>query len=233
MKLLSIIRSQADLQRMDYEVQLFGEVASIYNDIADAKLSDLDLSAYDHTYNKTTQQATWTATTYGTGYVYPMINYGGITPNTWDVNNFFPGVYYKTIIDAIFSDAGWTYDSDFFTSAFFKRLFMPFAGDRLTITAAQAAARLFSSSLSANLDDSVVIASSASSSTQTYDPIVFDTESSDPSAQYNTGTGYFTAANSGWYEFYTSGTVSANATTKPRSNSWKPRTSLFIKQGDG
>lgn len=213
MKLLNIVRDQADLQRMSYEVQLFGEVASIYNDIADDKLSDLDLSAYNHTYNKAKQQATWSATTYGTGYVYPMINYGGIPLNTWDVNNFFPAVYHKTIIDKIFSDAGWSYSSTFFDSAFFKRLVLPFSGDRLTLTAAQIAARLFSASLSGNIDDSIVLVTTQTGLSSVQNPVLFNTDISDPSNQFNTGTGIFTAASSGYYDFLSSGTISANATT--------------------
>lgn len=213
MKLIKVTRSQADLEKKFYDVVLFGEVATIYNDISDGKLADLDLSAYNHTYNKATQKATWTNTNYGDGYVYPMINYGGITPNTWDVTNLFPAVYHKTIIDAIFSEAGWTYDSAFLTGAFFKRLVLPFSGDKLTITAAQATARLFNSSLSANIDDSVSPTATQISSAQTEDPTVFDTEISDPSNQYNPATGVFTAASTGYYEFLSSGTVSAHATS--------------------
>lgn len=213
MKLLNINRDQADLERKEYEVLLIGEVATIYSVIADGKLSDLDLSAYDHTYNKATQQATWTNTNYGTGYVYPMINYGGIPANTWAVENFYTAIYIKTIVDAIFSDAGWVYSSTFFDSALFKRLVLPFAGDKLTITAASIAARLFSASLSGNIDDSVVISSTSIGDSVSEDPVLFNAESSDPSNQFDTGTGIFTATNAGYYDFYTSGTYSCSATT--------------------
>lgn len=213
MRLLNITRSQADLELKNYSVNISGEVSTLYRVIGDKKLSDLDLSAFNHVYNKANQKATWTNTNYGTGYVYPMINYGGIVPNTWDVNNFYPAVYAKTIVDAIYTDAGWVYDSTIFNSAFFKRLVIPYAGEKFTITAAQASARLFYSSLSANDDDVVVISGSAIATQSISDPPLYDTEVTDPSNQYNPGTGIFTAASAGYYDFLTSGVLSAHANT--------------------
>lgn len=113
-KLQNITRTQDQLQQVMYEVNLFGDVASIFGVIGDAKLNALDLSAYDHTYNKANQKATWTAAIGGAGYVYPMINYGGMGVSSWDVNNFFPAIYVKTYIDEIFDAAGYTYTSAFF-----------------------------------------------------------------------------------------------------------------------
>ena len=207
MRLMNIIRDQADLRRMYYEVLIVGEVATIYNDMADQKLSDLDLSAYNHSYLKQVQKATWTDTNYGTGYVYPMINYGGITYNTWDVNNFYPGIYAKTIVDAIFSENGWTYSSTFLTSSFFKRLFIPFSGEKLSLTSAQVASRLFAANLSAQTSGTTT------NGLYTLSPVVYDTETSDPSSQYNTGTGQFTCSTPGYHDFYTSGTVTIKADT--------------------
>lgn len=213
MRLMNIVRSQADLQRMDYEVTLIGEVSTIYQVMSDNKLSDIDLSSLNHTYSKSVQKATWTNTNYGDGYVYPMINYGGVVANSWDVNNFYPAVYAKTIVDAIFSDAGWVYDSTFFDSAFFKRMIIPYAGDKFTVTADQASDRYFSSSLSTIITDSITLAPATTIVSQTEDPVIFDTELSDPTNQYNPATGYFTAANSGYYEFYSSGVCKATATS--------------------
>jgi hypothetical protein len=133
-----------------------------------------------------------------------MINYGGIPASTWDVNNFYPATYYREILSRIFSYAGYSWDSTFLDSAYFKRLTIPYSGDRLTISSTQATNRLFSATISSQSSGTVSF---------TVDPVVFDTESLDPSNQYDTSTGYFTVANSGYYDFYVSGTSVIDAVT--------------------
>jgi len=201
MKLTSIERDQHDHSLMWYNVVLFGEVANIYSAIGDAKMADLNLSAYNHTYNKAVQKATWTNTNYGTGYVYPMINYGGIPATDWAVENFYPSIYLKEYIDKIFLAAGKTYTSTFFNTDYFKHLIIPFCGEKLTITASQQAARLFSAYTSAQ----------TSGVSAAVDPILFNTQTSDPSNQFDPTTGIFTVANSGYYSFYSSGVVTYDA----------------------
>lgn len=202
MKLLDIKRSQQDINKIEYEVWLTGEEISIFAQLGDTKLSDLNWSDLSHTYNKTNQKATWTNTNYGTGYVYAMINYGGIPATTWDVNNFYPLTYKREILSRIFSYAGYQWDSTFLDSTYFKHLTIPYSGEKLSISSSQATNRLFSATIGSLTSGSVSL---------TIDPVVFDSESSDPSNQYDTGSGYFTVANSGYYEFYVSGTSVINA----------------------
>jgi len=197
MKLQNITRIQDQLQQVMYEVNLFGDVASIFGVIGDAKLNALDLSAYDHTYNKATQIATWnTANINGAGYVYPMINYGGMGVTSWDVNDFFPAIYVKTYIDEIFDAAGYSYTSTFFSSSYFKHLIVPFAGDKLTISALTAYQRTFKANTSALTSAYAVLV---------YNPILYNAETLDPLNQFNTSTGKFTTAQRGFYSFYSSG----------------------------
>lgn len=198
MKLQNITRTQDQLQQVMYEVNLFGDVASIFGVIGDAKLSALDLSAYDHTYNKATQIATWnTANINGAGYCYPMINYGGMGVSSWDVNDFFPAIYVKTYIDEIFDAAGYSYTSTFFNTTYFKHLIVPFAGEKLTMSAVDTANRKFRANTTA-LTSGVIMFGY-------YHTMIYNAETLDPLNQYNTTTGEFTAANSGFYQFYASG----------------------------
>jgi hypothetical protein len=196
MKLQNITRTQDQLQQVMYEVNLFGDLASIFGVIGDAKLNALDLSAYDHTYNKTNQKATWTAAIGGAGYVYPMINYGGVAISSWDVNDFSPAIYVKTYIDEIFDAAGYSYTSTFFSSSYFKHLIVPFAGDKLTISALTAYQRTFRANTSA-LTSGISIG--------VYNPIVYNAETLDPLNQFSIVTGKFTTAQPGYYSFYSSG----------------------------
>ena len=210
MKLQNITRTQDQLQQVMYGVNLFGDVASIFGVIGDAKLSALDLSAYDHTYNKATQIATWnTANINGAGYVYPMINYGGMGVSSWDVNDFFPAIYVKTYIDEIFDAAGYSYTSTFFSSSYFKHLIVPFAGDKLTISALTAYQRTFRANTSA-LTSGVAVT--------IYNPIVYNAETLDPLNQFNTSTGKFTTAQRGYYSFYASGVSTFDAITTVTQN---------------
>lgn len=207
MKLNNIVRDQTELGRIYYEVTLFGESANIWGALGDAKLTDLTWSDLDHSYIKQVQKATWTNTNYGTGYVYPMINYGGAGPSSWDVNNFFPAVYHREILSRIFSYAGYSWNSKFLDSAYYKRLISPFTGDRFTFSSTEAANRLFSATNSATVSGTATIPGSS-----TYN-LIFNTESTDPYNQYNTGTGVFTAAYTGYYEFGVSGTAVFDAIT--------------------
>lgn len=210
MKLLNIYRSQQDLELIEYDVVFIGEVSNIFGALGDSKMNQLTLAEYNHTYNKTNQKATWTNINYGSGYVYPMINYGGTPPGQWDVQNFYPAIYLKTYIDKIFEYAGYTYDSTFFDSDYFKRLIIPFNGDRFTISSASIANMLFAANSNADYMDTVIIPALLSSQPN---PLPFQLETSDPSNQYNTATGTFTAASPGWYDFYFTGTFKADAVT--------------------
>ena len=121
MRLLSIDRDQQNFAKIIYNVILTGDVSNIYSAMSDKKLTELNLSQYNHTYDKATQQATWTSVNYGSGYVYPMINYGhNANSNAWHVADFLPATYLKTYIDAIFLDAGFTYTSTFLIVHFLK-----------------------------------------------------------------------------------------------------------------
>ena len=70
----------------------------------------------------------------GTGYYYPLIDYGtystpeknpGRVKRDYDYRTFRPALFVKEYIDKIFLPTGYTYESSFFDSAFFKKLIVP------------------------------------------------------------------------------------------------------------
>ncbi len=84
MRLRSIDRDQQQLGKMFYNVELYGTLTNIFTDLADKKLTDLDYSSDNHTYDRTNQRATWSNVDSDDGnYVYPMINYGITSEATW------------------------------------------------------------------------------------------------------------------------------------------------------
>jgi len=63
----------------------------------------------------------------GRGYVYPLIDYGGASTDkiNYDYRTFRPALYVKEYLDKIIQKAGYTYESNFANSNFFKRLIIP------------------------------------------------------------------------------------------------------------
>lgn len=133
-----------DIEEIKYEVEIYGDNKTLFAEIGDSKLEELDLSAYDHTYDRITQYNTWSATQ-GAGYCYPVIDYGynAFLTNKFKVEWLRPAIYLKQYVDSIFAAAGKTYTSSFFNTAFFKSLIIPHNGDKFTMSAANQAQNEF------------------------------------------------------------------------------------------
>jgi hypothetical protein len=114
-----------DKYEIQYEVAFFGELQNVYQFFNNKYLRDLDFSEYNHKYTLFNQQLSWNNTN---GYVYPMIDYGFQINSRFNVTNMFPALFVKTIIDKMFNDAGFTYQSSFFNSEIFKKLVIPYSG---------------------------------------------------------------------------------------------------------
>jgi hypothetical protein len=130
-----------------YSVGFFSNVTSLKDKFGEDNLTDLDLSAYDHTYNDTNIEAGLDGYVSGTSnsIIYPLISpvanwiYDSTSSdsganNIW-YHNGHPehGVFYydlkpaiklQKILDAIESKYNITFNSDFFDSADFGKLFM-------------------------------------------------------------------------------------------------------------
>lgn len=144
LQLLKIIN---DRGRIEYECAMFGRLVNVFYNWGEDKLSDLDLSKYDHVYNVADIENSWsgnvkinavaTARILGTdneGYVYPMMDYTGkAASNDWLVTDFRPAVYLKTYLDKMFSYAGFSYDCALFNESWFKRLVIPFNRDKFQL----------------------------------------------------------------------------------------------------
>lgn len=147
---------------IEYECVMIGKFANLFQDLGELNLSQLDLSQFDHTWNKTNVENSWdtsiikNGTTYvnfnasgqpnGTGYVYPLIDRGNSNNNTENDYNFgtmYPAVYAKQVVDSIFAGVGYRYESNFFNSQRFKSLIVPFCGGEFRMTANEVENRTF------------------------------------------------------------------------------------------
>ena len=130
MRLMEII---IDGENVEYEIALFGELGGFFSKLGASKLTDLDFSAYNHTYNTTNIVASWDDANAGEGYYYPLIDYGNTSPITnldFYKKSFFytafrPAFFVKEYINKIITNAGYTWESTFFNTDFFKRLIIP------------------------------------------------------------------------------------------------------------
>jgi hypothetical protein len=126
-----------DKYEVEYEVAFFGELQNIYQFFTNKFLRDIDLTQYDHKYTLNNQYLSW-LTDYTNGYVYPHIDYGYSVNSQFRVEHIFPAIYIKTILDKMFSEAGYSYQSNFFDSEMFKHLILPYSGlSTLKLTAEQ------------------------------------------------------------------------------------------------
>lgn len=129
-RLLEII---IDGDNVEYECSVLGELGGFVTKLGAAKLEDLDFSAYDHFYNNPSITGSWDNAG-GSGYVYPLIDYGsyGLTSanvvggkHNWKIDTFRPSLYVKEYIDKIFTAAGYTYECALFNTTRFKNLIIP------------------------------------------------------------------------------------------------------------
>jgi hypothetical protein len=51
-----------DIEEIKYSIEIFGDTSTLFGEIGDSKLQDLDFSAYDHTYNRENVYNSWSAT---------------------------------------------------------------------------------------------------------------------------------------------------------------------------
>ena len=186
----------------DYEVVLYGEVADLFKDMGEKKLTDLDLSEFDHVLNMTNIDTLTNGPTQG--YVYPIID-NGLSVNferSYYINNLSPGVFLRTLVDKIAETYGYTIESNFFTSNLFNKLIL-WCGDNYKqfLTKTEVDNRSF---LANRTTDSTYAIIPTSAGT-----IVLPNAPKQPTTGtgYSTTTGLFNIPVNGFYKFLFSGEI--------------------------
>jgi hypothetical protein len=138
---LQLRQITAKKDQLIYEIIFIGKMANIFNELGDSELNGLDdngnplidFSDLDHEYNYGQIVGSWSNTD---GYVYPMLDYGVNAPSylqtterIYRVNDFRPAVFLHDIVDRIFSFADFSYTSTFLSSAFFRKLIVPWTNE--------------------------------------------------------------------------------------------------------
>jgi hypothetical protein len=146
---MSVMKGQAT-----YEVAIYGEEVSLFSKMADVKLVDTTgVTGMNHTFTASLVTGTWDDTfADASGYVYGVIDAAGhfhcydvsnplgpLAPLFSSVTPIFdrlipielmrPNIWVKKMVDLIFAQHGYRYESAFFDTTEFERMVIPYAGD--------------------------------------------------------------------------------------------------------
>ncbi len=145
---LRLISARELNREIVYQVQITGRFRDLMTEVEQLSVKDIDLSEFNHIRNRNNIIDSWEYRIFeggqviqriepGTGYVYPYIVTGGsndIYDNVY-VWDSYPAVFLKTVIDKIFEKTGFTYQSKFLNSDYFKKLIIPWSRDYVQNTA--------------------------------------------------------------------------------------------------
>lgn len=126
----------------EYEVVIFADNDNFFTQLGDEFLTDLDFSELDHDWTADNIRNSWTQSWSG-GYYYPLIDYG----RNWilgDINGWtttyntevktkdmFPATNVRYILDKIFANTTYTYQSNFLDSDIFTALYIPYNREKI------------------------------------------------------------------------------------------------------
>jgi hypothetical protein len=135
---LRILEIVIDKETIEYQCCVVGELGGFINQLGNKRLEDLDFSAYNHTYSVANISSSWDNAG-GSGYYYPLIDYGdvstgngsggagghGVAKKDFQYTTFRPALYVKEYMQKIFAGTDYTFNCPFFNSALFNRLIIP------------------------------------------------------------------------------------------------------------
>ena len=130
-----------------YDAVVFGEIANIAIALSEKKLSELDLSDFNHVLSRTNVKASWSGAieytdgSTGDEILYPIIDYGYNYTND-SLNGFNPELYaarlkptikIRTLFERILANINYTVNSSFFAEDFFDKQYMTLSQEFQTV----------------------------------------------------------------------------------------------------
>ncbi len=200
LRLLNVVDKDTEIT---YNVVLFNDVANIIETLADATINDLDFTDIDHELTPTNIIQSWFGLTVlsagGTTdkVFYPLINDGQIYVDAENLymrsyqENYILNISLKYVIDKIFDYAGFSYDSGFFETDYFKDIFFDIGrnDNSSDFTDGTITATVGSGTDSVGVNNGTNIGDSIEGATV----IDFVNESGDTDGNFNHDTSVFTA----------------------------------------
>lgn len=117
-----------------YKIYILSGAASFFDAINGRDITQIDLSSYNTTWDDTNIRSLMNETE---GVVAPVMDYGkfaypaGLNSDaSIDTQTYLPSVYYKTIIDRIFSEAGYSKSGDVFSNTKYTNMIVAYSRDK-------------------------------------------------------------------------------------------------------
>lgn len=240
-----------DFNDIVYDVTMSSDTANFFEEIKTAYLRDLytssgnyeGLDVYNHTFNEEIQAYSWDTQViynsptfipfaFGTGYVYPLIDYGLTT----DATNFFVDqigccIYVREYLTKMIDWAGFGYSSSWIDSSLCKHLIIPSSPETYTLTSSDIADMQFvANTPTFTSSGTTTTANLTKNNFGASDLIKFTNDSvapgTDPGLNYDPATGIFTVVTNGIYDLNllcdlrVEFTPSTGASVKTRSEVW-------------
>jgi len=113
------------------QLQILSGLIGFFDLLADKKISDLDLSDYDHVWNLATVANSQSNTE---GFIYPIIDYGSLsdTERKAKAEQLRPATFRKTILERIVSETGYTISGLPLSYPKYLTSLIPFTNDKFT-----------------------------------------------------------------------------------------------------
>lgn len=135
-QLLEIVYDQG---QVEYECSVRGELGGFISSVGNLRLEDLDFSEYNQIWSNANIVASWDSGNTGAGVYYPLVDIGlvstgayGTAKKDYQYRAFRPALHVREYLDKIITNAGYTWESDFCDTDFFKRQIIPHNSKALT-----------------------------------------------------------------------------------------------------
>jgi len=110
--------------KVDYDLVIYAALSDLFTDFSDDPLYSLDFTDLSHIYNVENITESWDAPYDGLGYFYPIVDNAKNDLINFKISDFTPALWFYDIIKRIEAKYGYTFQSEFLESAYFKKLLL-------------------------------------------------------------------------------------------------------------
>lgn len=126
---IGYLRYKIVTNNTEISCSFFSDNTEWFNLIKDKKMSELDLSDYDHDWTYTNIINAINANK-SSGYTYPLIDYGFFKDKATfdaDQNQVFPAMFVSSLVEQVYKDIGWSVSGSLLSDSIYQRMIQPFS----------------------------------------------------------------------------------------------------------